>query len=101
MSVKDDNPFKKTTPSGPDNGRGTGDGSGLDQKSGLGDIKARIHKRLIERLNLASLETIERDQAVAAIRQVIQELLAQEAFALNLDERENPVALERLFPVTV
>jgi len=88
MSVSGDNPFKRPTPAEPDNGKGMSGGAGLDQKSALGDIKARIHKRLIERLNLANLETIERDQAIAAIRQVIQELLAKEAFALNLDERE-------------
>jgi pilus assembly protein CpaF len=89
MSVSGDNRFSKPGPDDPENGRKGGGGAALDQRAGLADIKGRVHRRLIERLNLANLETIEREQAVAAIRQVIQELLAKEAFALNLDERES------------
>ena len=85
MSEPAENPFSRPSGASDDHGQ---IGASLDAKSGLADIKGRVHRRLIERLNLANLESIERDQAVAAIRQVIQELLAKEAFALNLDERE-------------
>ena len=88
MSDSGENPFSRPTQADPENGRKGVTGSSLDQRSALGEIKGRVHKSLIERLNLANLESIERDQAVTAIRQVIQDLLAQEAFALNYDERE-------------
>ncbi|MGD8320225.1 MAG: CpaF family protein [Gemmatimonadota bacterium] len=42
----------------------------------------------MERLNLARLGTLDREQAADAIRQVIEELLAEERIALNFDERE-------------
>ena len=83
MSSEGENPFTK--PAGRDGDDGA---TALDQGTALSEIKGRVHRRLIERLNLASLDTIDKEQAVAAIRQVIQELLGQEAFALNMDERE-------------
>ena len=86
MSESAENPFSR--PSGAFDNRGDQATTSLDARSGLADIKGRVHRLLIERLNLANLETIERDHAVNAIRQVIQELLEKEAFALNLDERE-------------
>jgi pilus assembly protein CpaF len=54
------------------------------------DLKATIHRKLLERINLANLETVSRDEAKDTIRQVIQELLQWEAVpvALNLRERE-------------
>jgi pilus assembly protein CpaF len=54
------------------------------------DLKATIHRKLLERINLANLETVSRDEAKDTIRQVIQELLHWEAapVALNLKERE-------------
>jgi pilus assembly protein CpaF len=88
MSDSGENPFSRSTEADPENGRKGVTGTALDQRSALGEIKGRVHKSLIERLNLANLESIERDQAVSAIRQVIQDLLSKEAFALNYDERE-------------
>jgi pilus assembly protein CpaF len=52
------------------------------------DLRARVHRRLMERLNLARLGTLDREHAAEAIREVITELLVEEQFALNLDERE-------------
>jgi pilus assembly protein CpaF len=54
------------------------------------DLKATIHRKLLERINLANLETVSRDEAKDTIRQVIQELLHWEAapVALNLKERD-------------
>ncbi len=51
-------------------------------------LKGRIHRRLLERLNLANLDRMERDQVVDAIRKVVHELLAQEKAPLNFDEKE-------------
>ncbi len=52
------------------------------------EIKSRIHRQLLERLNLSNLESYERSQVVSEIRKVVQDLLAREAVPLNLDERE-------------
>ena len=51
-------------------------------------IKGRVHRRLIERLNLSNLERVGRDQVVEAIRKVVHDLISQEMIALNFEERE-------------
>jgi pilus assembly protein CpaF len=57
------------------------------------DLKASIHRKLLERLNLANLETVSRDEAKNTIREVTQDLLHAERsqVALNLNERERLV----------
>ncbi len=52
------------------------------------EIKSRIHKLLLERLNLTNLDQYDQDQVVAEIRKVVQGLLDQESAPLNYDERE-------------
>ncbi len=56
----------------------------------LADIKARIHRKLLSRLNLTNLESVSREEATVAIRQAVQEILSseREQVALNLQERE-------------
>ncbi|MDT8341959.1 MAG: CpaF family protein [Longimicrobiales bacterium] len=56
----------------------------------LPEIKARIHRKLLGRLNLANLDAVSREEASAAIRTTIQEILLdeRETVALNLKERE-------------
>src|SRR5690606_32855148 len=51
-------------------------------------IKSRAHRRLLERLNLSNLDSLDRDEVVAAIRKVLHDLLLQESVPLNFDERE-------------
>jgi pilus assembly protein CpaF len=65
----------------------------------LQETKARIHRKLLERLNLSSLDALEHDRAAAAIRGVVLELLAQESVPLNYDEREELVrqVLDEIF----
>ncbi|HUF68539.1 MAG TPA: CpaF family protein [Longimicrobiales bacterium] len=72
-------------------GEAPGDGWGSFQASTLLDIKSRVHRKVLERLNLSNLEQVEREEAGAAIRRVVQDLLAQEQVALNMDERESVV----------
>jgi pilus assembly protein CpaF len=60
-------------------------GSGVD----LSEIKGRIHRKLIDRLNLSNLEVVGREEASRTIRDVIQEIMAWENVALNVSEREN------------
>ena len=62
-------------------------------------LKGRIHRRLLERLNLANLDKMERETVVEAIRRVVHELLTQEKVPLNFEEREELVVqiLDEIF----
>jgi pilus assembly protein CpaF len=62
-------------------------------------LKGRIHRRLLERLNLATLEKTDRATVVEAIRRVVHELLSSEKVPLNFDEREDLVTqiLDEIF----
>jgi pilus assembly protein CpaF len=57
---------------------------------GLPEVKARIHRKLLSRLNLGNLEAVSREEATRAIKQAIREILAseRESVALNVKERE-------------
>jgi pilus assembly protein CpaF len=63
------------------------------------ELKSRVHRRLIERLNLSSLDKLSREQVVDAIRKVVYDLLAQESAPLNFEEREELVrqVLDEIF----
>lgn len=52
------------------------------------EIKGRVHRRLLDRLNLSNLEKVDREQVVETIRRVVHDLLSQEMVPLNFDERE-------------
>ncbi len=62
-------------------------------------LKGRIHRKLLERLNLANLDKMEREQVVDAIRKVVHDLIGQEKAPLNFDEREELVVqvLDEIF----
>ena len=46
-------------------------------------LKGRIHRRLLERLNLSNLDKLTREQVTEAIRKVVLDLIAQESAPLN------------------
>ncbi|HEU5050648.1 MAG TPA: CpaF family protein, partial [Gemmatimonadales bacterium] len=62
-------------------------------------IKGRVHRRLLERLNLSNLDKLTREQVTDAIRKVTLDLLAQESVPLNFEEREELVkqVLDEIF----
>jgi len=62
-----------------------------DQDEVFEEIKGRVHRQLLERLNLSNLSERNRDQAVEETRKIVQTLLAQEDAPLNLEERERLV----------
>ncbi|MCL7970342.1 MAG: CpaF family protein [marine benthic group bacterium] len=88
-------------PSSPPGGGDTAwltDGNGapgaldLDQgASVLQEINVRVHRQLLERLNLSNIDALDRAQVVEEIRKVVHDLLAREAAPLNLEEREDLV----------
>ena len=51
-------------------------------------IKGRVHRRLLERLNLSNLDRLDRDQVSEAIRKVVHDLITQDALPLNFEERD-------------
>ena len=44
----------------------------------LQQVKGRVHRRLLERLNLSNLDRLDREQVVEAIRKVVHDLITQE-----------------------
>jgi pilus assembly protein CpaF len=63
------------------------------------ELKGRVHRKLLERLNLSQLDLLERGQVLAEIRKVVHEMLQREGVPLNFDEREDLVGqvLDEIF----
>ncbi len=51
------------------------------------DLKVDLHQRLIERINLAALETMTREQIGVDVGGIVQDMLIEQNHALNLAER--------------
>jgi pilus assembly protein CpaF len=91
-----------TRPQGETPALGTGAPAGppgRGERMGMPEVKGRIHRKLLERLNLSNLDKLEREQVVDAIRRVTHELLQQESVPLNFEEREKLVnqVLDEIF----
>jgi len=84
--VVDSDEAESTTPWEGEESPAREDGDALIQ-----ELKSRIHRRLIDRLNLSTLGAQEQDEAVGEIRRLVRELLAAENVPLNFDERESLV----------
>ncbi len=105
----------KTTPAKPaptslDDGVGLPDepkGHALDNSANgaLGDkhrprdVKTRIHRLLLERLNLSNLDRLDRNEVNRTIAGVVKDLLEQEAIPLNVEERDRLISqvLDEIF----
>lgn len=63
------------------------------------ELKVTIHKALLDRINLGSLDKISRDELERGIGEIVAELLVEEDVILNRNEREKLVAeiLDELF----
>ncbi len=61
------------------------------QEAGLLDLKVRVHRQLLERLNLSLLDKLPRDKIQQEISQVVVELLEADGAALNRAERASLV----------
>ncbi len=68
----------------------TGDWLGVEAST-IREVRGRVHRRVLERLNLSNLEAVGRVEAATAVRRIVQDLLAQEHAALNTEEREKVV----------
>lgn len=99
--------------SGDDRGWGIGGGrgrassspaNGSQSSNGVQDgdlqaVKSHIHRRLLERLNLANLDRLDRDAVVETIRSLVREMLAAESIPLNVEERDKLIlqVLDEIF----
>jgi pilus assembly protein CpaF len=65
----------------------------------LQDVKTRIHRLLIERLNLSNLDRMGREQVNQIIAGVVKDLLDQESIPLNVEERDRLISqvLDEIF----
>jgi pilus assembly protein CpaF len=63
------------------------------------EIRQRAHKKLLSRLNLSNLDSLDRSSVRAEIGKAVQEILVQESFPLNGEEREELVeqVLDEIF----
>jgi len=57
-------------------------------ESEIQEIRGRIHRQLLERLNLSSLAQRDRDEAEAEVARIVRQMLASEMAPLNMEERE-------------
>jgi pilus assembly protein CpaF len=73
--------------------------AGRGARMAMAEVKGRIHRRLLERLNLSNLDKLDKEQVVDAIRRVTHDLLQQEGVPLNFEERERLVnqVLDEIF----
>jgi pilus assembly protein CpaF len=84
--VTSQTPGTRTEPAAPPSLVGAG--RGATGQSKMADVKRRIHRQLLQRLNLSNLDGRSREEAAGMIRPEIQNLLAGEPEALNLEERD-------------
>ena len=55
------------------------------------ELKSRLHRQLLERLNLSSLGQRNREEAEHEVSKLVRQMLVQENTPLNMDERERVV----------
>ena len=53
----------------------------------LHDVKSRLHRSLVERLDSSQLELMESNAVAVEIRRAVSQLLAEDPFPLNSEER--------------
>src|SRR4030095_9406313 len=72
-------------------GSGTGSFTGTGQNS-FQEMKARLHRTLINRMDLTKLQTLTQEQVHAEVSRLAEAVLAQEAMPLSVAVRENTAA---------
>jgi pilus assembly protein CpaF len=65
----------------------TNNGPNGPREKHLYEVKRRLHRNLVERLNVAQLESLDSNQVAVEIRLAVSQLLAEDPFPLNSEER--------------
>ena len=60
----------------------------LPVRPGYVELKANVHKKLLNRLNLEALATAERSRAEGEIKALVNELLSEESMPISMGERD-------------
>jgi pilus assembly protein CpaF len=81
----------RETVSGPGNGNGNGNGQDANGQHFFQEMKSRLHRALINRMDLTKLGTLTPDQVHAEVSRLAESVLAQEAMPLSSSERERLV----------
>src|SRR3972149_3949354 len=71
------------SPPGTEQNNNKGDGSGFE-------LKSRIHRQLIDRIDLSKLDSLPPESVQQQIRRLLEDLLAGEETPLGRQEREPP-----------
>lgn len=58
------------------------------RKTDLSEMRTRVHRKLLDRLNLSNLDRVDRGQVMDTIRSVVKDLIADDSIPLNVEERE-------------
>jgi len=67
---------------------GRGPEASADGSREFQEIKSRLHRKLIERLNLTSLSERDQKEGEAEVGRIVRQMLASESAPLNMEERE-------------
>jgi pilus assembly protein CpaF len=72
--------------------RGGAKGPGSPESDKHIELKVELHKRLLDLINLAAIDSMSREQIEAEVGEIVHEQLALQKHALNHDERKRLVA---------
>lgn len=72
-------------------GPGNGSGNGQDGQQSFQEMKSRLHRALINRMDLTKLGTLTPEQLHAEVSRLAESVLAQEAMPLSTAERDRLV----------
>jgi pilus assembly protein CpaF len=92
-------PTRPTPAAGVISANGLGVGEAAHGVHALQQVKGRVHRKLLERLNLSNLDKLDRQQVADAVRKVVQDLITGESVPLNFEERDTVVVqvLDEIF----
>ncbi len=66
--------------------------SSAPDDSAYHDLRMRIHRKLLDRVDLAALETLPQERVRSEIKQIVERLISEEGTAVNAAERQQIVA---------
>jgi pilus assembly protein CpaF len=76
---------------GPGNGNANGNGQDGHGQDSFQEMKSRLHRALINRMDLTKLAALSQDQVHAEVSKLAESVLAQEAMPLSTSERDRLV----------
>jgi pilus assembly protein CpaF len=81
----------RESPGFPGNGNGNGNGTDANGAQSFQEMKSRLHRTLINRMDLTKLSALSPEQVHAEVSRLAESVLAQEAMPLSTSERDRLV----------